>query len=217
MGCHFLLQGIFPTQGSNLHLLCLLLWQVDSLPLAPFGKPMMGNRMGYYSVWENLAICGHVDKQTKIKSVVPDLTSSRPEDAKLGDGTVLSRGLWLWHKRSASCSDGAVVLSAHHAAEQTMAGWLYWASGKEIYTHYHFISILEECWEALVHRKDIFRENVTEGLGFFLIPWVLASSLDRQQDGATITDNSRWDWACLLAPREVSQKHFTHLIFLKIL
>ena len=24
MGCHFLLQGIFPTQGSNLHLLCLL-------------------------------------------------------------------------------------------------------------------------------------------------------------------------------------------------
>ena len=24
VGCHFLLQGIFPTQGSNLHLLCLL-------------------------------------------------------------------------------------------------------------------------------------------------------------------------------------------------
>ena len=24
IGCHFLLQGIFPTQGSNLHLLCLL-------------------------------------------------------------------------------------------------------------------------------------------------------------------------------------------------
>ena len=27
--CHFLLQGIFPTQGSNLHLLLLLHWQVD--------------------------------------------------------------------------------------------------------------------------------------------------------------------------------------------
>ena len=25
VGCHFLLQGIFPTQGSNSHLLCLLL------------------------------------------------------------------------------------------------------------------------------------------------------------------------------------------------
>ena len=34
-----LLQGIFPTQGSNLCLLCLLHWQVGSLPLAPPGKP----------------------------------------------------------------------------------------------------------------------------------------------------------------------------------
>ena len=32
MGCHFLLHGIFMTQGSNLHLLRLLHWQVDSLP-----------------------------------------------------------------------------------------------------------------------------------------------------------------------------------------
>ena len=31
-GCHFLLQGIFSTQGSKLGLLCLLHWQVDSLP-----------------------------------------------------------------------------------------------------------------------------------------------------------------------------------------
>ena len=38
-GCHFLLQGIFPTQGSNPHLLCLLHWQAGSLPLAPPGKP----------------------------------------------------------------------------------------------------------------------------------------------------------------------------------
>ena len=29
IGCYFLLQGIFPTQGS----LCLLHWQADSLPL----------------------------------------------------------------------------------------------------------------------------------------------------------------------------------------
>ena len=31
MGCHFLLQGIFLIQGSNLQ---LLHWQVDSLPLS---------------------------------------------------------------------------------------------------------------------------------------------------------------------------------------
>ena len=35
VGCHALLQGIFPTQGSNLHLLHLLHWQVGSLPPAP--------------------------------------------------------------------------------------------------------------------------------------------------------------------------------------
>jgi len=31
--CHFLLQGIFLTQGSNSYLLSLLHWQTDSLPL----------------------------------------------------------------------------------------------------------------------------------------------------------------------------------------
>ena len=35
MGCHFLLQGVFSNQGSNPHLLCLLHWQADSLPLVP--------------------------------------------------------------------------------------------------------------------------------------------------------------------------------------
>ena len=34
VGCHFLLQGIFLTQGSNLRLLCLLHWQVGSLPFS---------------------------------------------------------------------------------------------------------------------------------------------------------------------------------------
>ena len=39
VGCHDLLQGIFPTQGLNLHLLCLLHWQAGSLLLALPGKP----------------------------------------------------------------------------------------------------------------------------------------------------------------------------------
>ena len=34
MGCHAHLQGIFPTQGSNPSLWCLLRWQVGSWPLA---------------------------------------------------------------------------------------------------------------------------------------------------------------------------------------
>ena len=37
-GCHFLLQGIFPTQGSNTSLLCHLHWQVDYLPLHYLGS-----------------------------------------------------------------------------------------------------------------------------------------------------------------------------------
>ena len=50
VGCHFLLQGIFPTQGSNLCLLCLLHWQVGSLPLAPPGKPFLVKAVGLF--WE---------------------------------------------------------------------------------------------------------------------------------------------------------------------
>ena len=38
-GLSCLIQGISLTQGSNLHLSCLLHWQADSLPLAPPGKP----------------------------------------------------------------------------------------------------------------------------------------------------------------------------------
>ena len=33
VGCHLLLRGIFPSQGSNPRLLLLLHWEVDSLPL----------------------------------------------------------------------------------------------------------------------------------------------------------------------------------------
>ena len=39
MGWHFLLQGIFPTQGLNQHLLHLLHWHADSLPLCHLGSP----------------------------------------------------------------------------------------------------------------------------------------------------------------------------------
>ena len=35
VGCHFLLQGIFPTQGSHSNLLCLLHWRVASKEVIP--------------------------------------------------------------------------------------------------------------------------------------------------------------------------------------
>ena len=40
VGCHYLFQGIFPTQGLNSRLLYLLHWQVGSL-LPPHGKPSL--------------------------------------------------------------------------------------------------------------------------------------------------------------------------------
>ena len=40
VGFHSLLQGIFPTQGLNFCLFCLLHWQVGSLPLAPPGNSL---------------------------------------------------------------------------------------------------------------------------------------------------------------------------------
>ena len=43
VGCHFLLQGIFPTQGSYVYLciLCLLHWQMGFLRPVPPGNPHM--------------------------------------------------------------------------------------------------------------------------------------------------------------------------------
>ena len=38
VGCCAILQGIFPTQGSNPHLLCFLHGRAGSLPLVPPGK-----------------------------------------------------------------------------------------------------------------------------------------------------------------------------------
>ena len=39
MGCHFLPQGIFSTQGLKLHLLHPLHWQSGSLPLSQLENP----------------------------------------------------------------------------------------------------------------------------------------------------------------------------------
>ena len=53
VGCHFLLQGIFPTQESNP---CLLHWQADSLPLSHQGSPIVfpGSET-YGDFWQYIA------------------------------------------------------------------------------------------------------------------------------------------------------------------
>ena len=43
-GLPYLLQEIFPMQGLNPSLLCLLHWQLESLPLVPLGKPSLAHQ-----------------------------------------------------------------------------------------------------------------------------------------------------------------------------
>ena len=52
VGCHALLQGILLTQVSNPSLLCLLQWQMVSLPLVPSGQPLLCS-----SLMPNLTRC----------------------------------------------------------------------------------------------------------------------------------------------------------------
>ena len=47
VGCHFLFQMIFPTQGSNPCLLCLLHQQADSLPLHHLESPFLKHYFFY--------------------------------------------------------------------------------------------------------------------------------------------------------------------------
>ena len=47
VGCHFLLQGIFPTQGWNPTLLRLLQWQTGSFQLVPPGKSISNANLNH--------------------------------------------------------------------------------------------------------------------------------------------------------------------------
>ena len=53
VGCHALLQGIFPIQGSNPSLLYLLHWQVGYLPPEPPGKPNIPLINAYLPFWQS--------------------------------------------------------------------------------------------------------------------------------------------------------------------
>ena len=47
VGSHVLLQGMFPTQGSNPSLLNLLHWQADSLPLSHLESPSLSKELPF--------------------------------------------------------------------------------------------------------------------------------------------------------------------------
>ena len=51
VGCHFLLPGILPAQGSNPSFLRLLHWQVGSLPLCHLGSPVRFRAKQNILIW----------------------------------------------------------------------------------------------------------------------------------------------------------------------
>ena len=61
VGCHFLLRGIFPTQGSNPGLSNLLHWQVDSSPLVPPGKLL-----------KTMRILSNIGRQQKVQQLLSE-------------------------------------------------------------------------------------------------------------------------------------------------
>ena len=74
VGFHFLLQGIFLTQESNLCLLCLLHWQVDSLPLSHLGSQI-------YAIFNELLI-ERVIKNQNLEPWGHTLKSMEPRSQK---------------------------------------------------------------------------------------------------------------------------------------
>ena len=69
VGCHALLQRIFPTQGLNLCLLRLLHWQVGSLPLAPLKTDMLTIKKRIQATIISKTIKGH-NSLTNLKNIV---------------------------------------------------------------------------------------------------------------------------------------------------
>ena len=57
MECHFLLQGIFPTQESNPHLLHLLHWQVGSLLIALPGMDYICHTHTHTYIYICMCVC----------------------------------------------------------------------------------------------------------------------------------------------------------------
>ena len=75
--CYAILHGIFLMEGSNWHLLCLLHWQVCSLPLAPPEKPNTMNQSLYQDIYLQYReqTVFNVPVNYKVGTVIPSLSA----------------------------------------------------------------------------------------------------------------------------------------------
>ena len=110
VGFHALLQGVFPTEGSNPHLVCLLHWQGHSLPLMPPGKPIRSHAIMhtllYVTAWN----------YSKIRTV---LTEQKVWGSHKNTNTFTSvRRVGLWNSCQ-SASGGAISYRRGPCGEST--------------------------------------------------------------------------------------------------
>ena len=88
MGCHLLLQDIFPTQTRNLPLLCLLQWQADSLPL----------RLGSTCYWLIRSISSTPQGALVVRNLPATIGDPRDAGFIPGSGRFPGRGYRLWQE-----------------------------------------------------------------------------------------------------------------------
>ena len=87
VGCRFLLQWIFQTQGLNLHLLCLLHWQADSLPLHHLGNPGRLVLANKYTQRTSPILC--LSSSLSFSRWVPHLHQHLKTEKKRGGGCII--------------------------------------------------------------------------------------------------------------------------------
>jgi len=109
VGCHFLLQGIFPIQGLNLNILGFLHWQRGSLSLAPPGKPYAQARCPKNSknrgtTFNPESTTLHHPEEERVSVPTSDAWASAP-----------LRGVW-WRRRWSQ-------LTPNHVDPQMEQGW----------------------------------------------------------------------------------------------
>ena len=94
VGCHFLLQGIFPTQGLNSG----QYWQVNSLPLSHLGNQQMPKASwNSHSAMGSCKVCGCTDALSYPCVFYPSATGPRATGTPLGHMTTLSQSQWaIW-------------------------------------------------------------------------------------------------------------------------
>ena len=142
VGCHALLQGIFPTRGLNqlLHLHC----QVGSLPLAPPGKPITSvSRVTYFFLSCRCPVvpAPFVEKTTFFSAILPLLLCQRSIDC-------IYAGLFV---ASLLCSTDLFVYlhQYHYLPSYSFKSSLSWIAG--------FVFLFQDCFGYSVYFSSLYK------------------------------------------------------------